>query len=70
MPYRMMFKLLVVGLEWLFAMMLLVINWGSLPGWIMSFCGTWYFLAMIKKNVVDVDHNGSWKNYFKSKLKL
>ena len=70
MPYRMMFKVIIASVEWFMAMIFMVINWGSLPGYIMSFCGTWYFISMIKKNVVDVDHGGSWKMYFKSKLKL
>lgn len=69
MAYKMMFKVVIASVEWFASVMFLVINWGSLPGWIMSFCGTWYFISMIKKNVVDEDHGGSWKSYFKSKIK-
>lgn len=44
----------------------LTIRWqpvfGVLSG-LMAFC---YYLAMFKINVVDKNHNGSWKQYFKT----
>jgi len=65
-----MIKVIIASVEWALSILILIVSWGSLPGYIMSLCGTWYFVAMIKKNVVDEKYNGSWLQYFKSKLKL
>ena len=45
------------------------IHWQPVFG-IMSACvAAWYYLAMLKLNVVDVKFEGSWMKYLKSLIK-
>lgn len=37
---------------------------------LMAIGGLLYYLSMLKMNVIDVKHEGSWKKYFKSIFKL
>ena len=55
------------GLEFLF--ILLTINWQPVFGMVAAVAGTWYYAAMLKKNVIDPDYKGSWRKYFRSLLK-
>lgn len=48
----------------------LTIHWQPVMGVVMSVCGSLYYVSMLKTNVVDEKHGGSWKNYFKSLLKI
>lgn len=45
---------------------LLTIHWQPVFGIMSAICGVWYYLAMIKQNVVDKNYGGSWKTYIKS----
>lgn len=55
------------GLEAIF--LFITISWQPLFGVIASIAAIWYYAAMLKKNVVDVDYKGSWRRYLKSFLK-
>ena len=61
-----LFKL-QAGLEFLF--IFLFIGWQPLFGVVMAIAGTWYYAAMLKKNVIDPDYKGSWRKYLRSLLK-
>jgi len=37
---------------------------------ILAIPGAIYYISMLKVNIVDKKHNGSWKKYFKSIFKL
>ena len=54
------------GLEALF--IFLAISWQPFFGVVASIAAVWYYTAMVKMNVVDKNHGGSWKNYLKSIL--
>ena len=45
------------------------IHWQPLFGIISACVAAWYYLAMLKINVVDVKFEGSWKKYIKSLFK-
>lgn len=48
----------------------LAINWQPLAALVLGIPGAWYYIAMLKQNVVDKKHEGSWKSYFKSIFKF
>lgn len=45
------------------------IQWQPIFGIISTCIAAWYYLAMLKINVVDVKFEGSWKKYIKSLFK-
>lgn len=47
----------------------MTIHWQPLFGILASVAAITYYMAMLKINVVDVKHSGSWKKYLKSLLK-
>ena len=47
----------------------ILIGIAPLAGFISAFFASWYFVAMLKMNVVDKKHNGSWKQYFRAIIK-
>lgn len=50
-------------------LLFLSIKWQPLFGVAASFAAIMYYGSMLKINVVDVKHEGSWKQYFKSFIK-
>jgi hypothetical protein len=48
----------------------ITIHWQPLFGIMASAVAIVYYVAMLKMNVVDKNHGGSWKRYFKSIFKL
>lgn len=47
----------------------IMIGIAPFAGFISAFFASWYFIAMLKMNVVDTKHEGSWKKYFKDVIK-
>lgn len=47
----------------------IMIGMAPFAGFISAFFASWYFIAMLKMNVIDTKHNGSWKQYFKAVIK-
>lgn len=45
---------------------LLTIHWQPILGGLSAIMGTIYYLSKLKIDVVDTNHGGSWKAYFKS----
>lgn len=50
--------------------LLIAIHWQPLMGIAASSCGALYYLSMLKINVVDIKHSGSWLSFFKSILNI
>lgn len=46
-------------------LIMLSIHWQPVFGIISACAAAWYYLAMLKMNVVDTRHGGSWKQYLK-----
>lgn len=47
-------------------LIMLSIHWQPVFGIISACAAAWYYLAMLKMNVVDQRHDGSWRKYLKS----
>jgi hypothetical protein len=47
----------------------LTIHWQPVMGVISGLCASIYYVSMLKVNVVDVKHGGSWKNWITSFFK-
>jgi hypothetical protein len=47
----------------------LAIHWQPIFGIISACCAAWYYLAMIRMNIVDKFYDGSWYNYLNHILK-
>lgn len=47
----------------------ITIHWQPLFGILASVAAFWYYAAMLKLNVIDVRHEGSWRNYFRAIIK-
>lgn len=50
-------------------LLLLAIQWQPILGIASTCIAAWYYLAMLKMNVIDVKFGGSWKKYILSLLK-
>ncbi len=50
-------------------LLFITIKWQPIIGALASLAAIWYYAAMLKINVIDVKHGGSWQAYFKSILK-
>ena len=48
----------------------LTIHWQPVMGVISGICASVYYVSMLKANVVDEKHSGSWRKYFKSLIKI
>ena len=48
----------------------LSITWYPIAGIILAIPGAWFYISMMKKNIIDKDHDGSWKKYFKQLFKF
>lgn len=44
----------------------IMIGIAPFAGFISAFFASWYFMAMLKMNVIDAKHEGSWKQYFRA----
>lgn len=47
----------------------LAIHWQPVFGVMASCMAVWYYAAMIKMNIVDKEHGGSWRSYIKTAIK-
>lgn len=47
----------------------LAIHWQPFFGVLSAVCGAVYYLSMLKTNVIDTKHDGSWRTYIKNSFR-